>query len=110
MIASPDNDYTYDDLDRLTEVDYHNGEDEQFTYDKLGNREDVKMRDDSDVDYYVEDLVNQYAGIGAPPGHWKLNDKPGAYAADATNDYDGTIYSANWTGSGKFEDALILVN
>ena len=76
MIASPD-DYTYDDLDRLTEVDYHNGEDEQFTYDKLGNRETVKMREGGDVDYHVNDLVNQYAGIGAPPGHWKLNDKPG---------------------------------
>ncbi|MFC1782657.1 RHS repeat domain-containing protein [Planctomycetota bacterium] len=108
MTASPDNDYTYDDLDRLTQVVYHDDQDEQFTYDKLGNRENVKMRDGGDVDYYVNDLVNQYAGIGAPPGHWKLNDKPGAYAIDATNDYDGTIHSANWTDSGKFEDALIL--
>jgi len=85
--SSPDNDYTYDDLDRLVEVGYYNDEDEEFTYDKLGNRETVKMRKGGDVDYQVNDLVNQYAGIGAPPGHWKLNDKPGGYAIDATNDY-----------------------
>ncbi|KPK74646.1 MAG: hypothetical protein AMJ79_13515, partial [Phycisphaerae bacterium SM23_30] len=58
--ASPDNDYTYDDLDRLTQVDYHNGEDEQFDYDKLGNRESVTLRDDSEEDYAVNYLTNRY--------------------------------------------------
>jgi len=44
LIASPDNDYTYVNLDRLVEVGYYNDEDEEFTYDKLGNRETVKMQ------------------------------------------------------------------
>ncbi|MFC1783126.1 hypothetical protein ACFL02_06030 [Planctomycetota bacterium] len=59
-IASPDNDYTYDDLDRLTQVDYHDSEDEQFTYDKLGNRENVNLRDGTDQDYAINYSTNRY--------------------------------------------------
>ncbi|MFC1783878.1 LamG domain-containing protein, partial [Planctomycetota bacterium] len=75
----------------------------------MGNREFVNLRDESDEDYEVDELMNQYESIiGELPVHWKFNKGTGTIALDATGDYDGTIYSANWTDSGKFEDALIL--
>ena len=63
LTVIPDNQYTYDDLDRLTEADYLIGlltEDEQFTYDKLGNRENVNLRDGTNQDYAVNYLTNRY--------------------------------------------------
>ena len=44
----------------MIEVDYHNGEDEQFDYDKLGNREFVTLRDESVETYAVNYLTNRY--------------------------------------------------
>jgi len=106
--ASPDNDYTYDTLDRVIEADYHDGQDEQFDYDKLGNRESVNMRDGGDVVYEVDSLVNRYERIGWPAGHWKLDDDAAnTVVADSSgNENTGTASTdtENLTTDGKVGD------
>jgi len=58
----PDNSFTYDDLDRLTRVDYlsEQNDNEQFTYDDLGNRTEVDLRDGSTDTYARNELTNRY--------------------------------------------------
>jgi len=63
--ASPDNDYTYDDLDRLTDVTYHDSDTEWFDYDKLGNRVEAKHRDSQgELTYARNSLTNRYDSEG----------------------------------------------
>ena len=51
-------------MDRLVQVDYLDGEDEEFDYDKLGNRESIKNRDDETVTYAINYLTNRYDAEG----------------------------------------------
>ena len=46
-----DNDYTYDKLDRLTDIDYHEGGDEGFACDKPGNRTGTQDLREGTEDY-----------------------------------------------------------
>jgi len=65
--STPDNEYTYDNLDRVTQAEYLVGVqtvDEEFTYDDLGNRTSVELRDDSTEDYAVNNLTNRYNADG----------------------------------------------
>ena len=47
--AAPDNDFTYDDLNRLTAVEYldDSQDTESFTMDNLGNRTSAVLRDET---------------------------------------------------------------
>jgi RHS repeat-associated protein len=88
--ASPDNIYTYDDLDRLVEADYLVGvltQDEQFTYDDLGNRITLNNRAGNDV-VYAHNVANEYTSIG---GTNVSHDAAGNLSADPngyTYEYD----------------------
>ncbi|MFC1739701.1 hypothetical protein ACFL1G_11755 [Planctomycetota bacterium] len=62
--GDPDTDFTYDNLDRLTEADYGiDSTDEVFTIDDLGNRDTVNLRSGSDEDYDIDELTNRYEEI-----------------------------------------------
>ena len=61
--STPDNEYTYDNLDRVTQAEYLVGVqtvDEEFAYDDLGNRTSVELRDDNTETYAVNNLTNRY--------------------------------------------------
>ncbi len=61
----PYNQYTYDDLDRLTAVTYHDSDTEAFNMDDLGNRDgNQTLRDDGTVNFTVDDDTNRYTSIG----------------------------------------------
>ncbi|MHC4867564.1 MAG: RHS repeat domain-containing protein [Planctomycetota bacterium] len=62
--GDPCTDFTYDRLDRLTIAEYGIGDNnEVFTIDDLGNRDNVNMRDGSDVNYVIDDLTNRYETV-----------------------------------------------
>ncbi|KPK72483.1 MAG: hypothetical protein AMJ79_15710, partial [Phycisphaerae bacterium SM23_30] len=63
-MASPDNDYTYDNLDRLTDIDYHDGTDEGFACDKLGNRSGEQNLREGMENYSVDSATNRYNNAG----------------------------------------------
>ncbi|MHC4867831.1 MAG: hypothetical protein ACYTEX_27485, partial [Planctomycetota bacterium] len=53
--GDPCMDFTYDRLDRLTIAEYGiQDNNEVFTIDDLGNRDNVNMRDGSDVNYVID--------------------------------------------------------
>ncbi|MCK4292071.1 MAG: hypothetical protein KAY65_02655 [Planctomycetes bacterium] len=63
--SDPCTDFTYDDLSRLTQVDYGiEDNNEIFTIDDLGNRDNVNIRDGNDVDYSIDNLTNRYNSVG----------------------------------------------
>ena len=64
--ASPDNDYTYDTLDRVVDVDYHDDSAESFTYDKLGNRIEAQLRgkEGPPLTYARNAVTNRYDDDG----------------------------------------------
>ena len=64
MIASPDNDYGYDDLNRLVTVDYIDGTDEGFACDKLGKRAGQQDLREGTEDYSVDSATNRYNSVG----------------------------------------------
>jgi len=62
----PCTNFTYDNLDRLTEAEYDIGDNnEAFTMDKLGNREKVNVKSGADVNYAVDELTNRYKSVGS---------------------------------------------
>jgi RHS repeat-associated protein len=55
-----------DDLDRLTDVTYHDSDTEAFVMDALGNRTgNQTLREDGTVNFTVDSLTNRYTSIGA---------------------------------------------
>ena len=57
--------FSYDNLDRLTDVDYGiDVTDEVFAMDMLGNRTSVDVRDGNTVTYDVDSLTNRYDSVG----------------------------------------------
>jgi RHS repeat-associated protein len=63
--GDPYNEYTYDDLDRLTDVTYHDSDTEAFVMDALGNRTgNQTLRDDGSVNFTVDSATNRYTAIG----------------------------------------------
>ncbi|MBE0535692.1 MAG: hypothetical protein IH624_08475 [Phycisphaerae bacterium] len=58
--GEPYNEYTYDDLDRLTDVTYHSAETEMFNMDNLGNRTSVVKRDTAVDTYALDSATNRY--------------------------------------------------
>ena len=66
----PANDYDYDDLDRLTGIEYltNQADVESFTMDTLGNRTgDQTLRGDSTVDFTIDSATNRYSSVGGNP-------------------------------------------
>ncbi|MCP4711149.1 MAG: RHS repeat protein, partial [Planctomycetes bacterium] len=63
--STPDNDYTYDTMDRLTKVDYLDSLSEEFDYDKLGNRESIVDKDDETITYAIDYETNRYDESGS---------------------------------------------
>jgi len=59
-----DNNYTYDNLDRLTDIDYHDETDEGFACDKLGNRTGTQDLREGTEDYSVDSATNRYNSVG----------------------------------------------
>ena len=57
--------YTYDTLDRVVDVDYHDDSEESFTYDKLGNRIEAQHRNKQGTLTYARNAVtNRYDATG----------------------------------------------
>lgn len=85
--------YTYDSLNRLTQVDYGNGSKEEFSYDPAGNR--LSLTVEAPTDYYCDNdtdghislsLSGTCTGNGCNPQGCQIT--PG----DDCNDSDNTIY------------------
>ena len=53
--------YKYDEIYRLTSVDYNDGNSTSYTYDSLGNRTDVN---DGSSTSYSRNELNQYTSVG----------------------------------------------
>jgi len=88
--STPDNEYTYDTLDRLTRAEYLVGvqtQNEDFVYDKLGNRTTLK-HNGTDVARYQHNDVNEYTYIGLASGTNVTHDNAG----NMTGDHDGYTY------------------
>lgn len=88
--GSPYNQYTYDNLDRLTEADYLVGlltEDETFGMDDLGNRTTVNLRSGVDQVYTTDtpNLTNRYTAVDGQPLDYDAS-------GNLTQDYDGYRY------------------
>ena len=67
--GDPYNEYTYDDLDRLTDADYlvDSGtpdREDSFVMDGLGNRTGDQTLSDDAVNFTVQSLTNRYTSIG----------------------------------------------
>ncbi|NLH18279.1 MAG: hypothetical protein GX455_17025, partial [Phycisphaerae bacterium] len=59
---------SYDNLDRLTGVTYHDSDSEAFGMDDLGNRDgNQTLRDAGTVSFLVDDDTNRYTSIGGNP-------------------------------------------
>jgi len=54
----------FDDLNRLTTVDYIDATDEEFTYDKIGNRTGIQDLRIGTENYVVDPNTNRYDGVG----------------------------------------------
>lgn len=88
--GSPYNQYTYDNLDRLTEADYLVGlltEDETFGMDDLGNRTTVNLRSGVDQVYTTDtpNLTNRYTAVDFVALDYDA-------AGNLTQDHDGYHY------------------
>ena len=99
-ISDPYNEYSYDDLDRLTGVTYHDSDTEAFNMDDLGNRDgNQTLRDDGTVNFVVDDDTNRYTSIG---GNSISHDDAGNLTADK----DGYTYEYDYENRVvKIEDS-----
>ena len=89
-LGDPYNEYSYDDLDRLTDVTYHDSETEAFVMDALGNRTgNQTLRDDGTVNFTVDSATNRYTAIG---GSSISHDEAG----NLTVDKDGYQYTYDY--------------
>jgi RHS repeat-associated protein len=87
-MPTPANDYDYDDLDRLTDVEYLSNQSdvENFAMDALGNRTgNQTLRDEGTVNFTVQSSTNRYTSIGG--GSISHDD-----AGNLTVDKDGYEY------------------
>ncbi|MBN1124404.1 MAG: hypothetical protein JXA82_05295 [Sedimentisphaerales bacterium] len=88
--GDPYNQYSYDALDRLTGVTYHDSDTEAFAMDDLGNRDgNQTLRDDGTVNFVVDDDTNRYTSIG---GHSITHDDAG----NMTQDRQGYRYQYDY--------------
>ncbi len=92
--GDPYNEYTYDDLDRLTDAEYlvdggTPDREDSFVMDGLGNRTGSQTLSDDTVSFTVESLTNRYTSIG---GHSISHDDAG----NLTVDKDGYKYSYDY--------------
>jgi RHS repeat-associated protein len=88
--SDPCNEFTYDNLDRLTMAEYGVDEtNEIFTMDDLGNRDLVNLRDDSNEDYVIDNITNRYTSVGGDNLEY---DKAG----NLTKDKDGYEYEYDY--------------
>ena len=88
--GGPDVDFSYDNLDRLTLVDYGiDDTNEVFTMDDLGNRDVVAVRSGDDEDYIIDANTNRYASIDS-------NDLTYDVAGNLTKDKDGYLYNYDY--------------
>ena len=62
--SDPYNDYDYDGLDRLTDVVYHNTDEDTYVMDDLGNRSGTNTLRDANVSYTADNETNEYTNIG----------------------------------------------
>ncbi len=87
--GTPHNEYTYDDLDCLTDVTYHDSDTEAFSMDTLGNRTNVTKRDTNTDTYALDSATNRYDNSTGGP-----YDVTCAYddAGNMTGDKDGYVY------------------
>ena len=80
------NQYGYDDIDRLTNVTYHNSDTESFVMDDLGNRTgNQTLRGEGTVNFAVDTLTNRYTAIDSNPLDYDD-------AGNLTQDKDGYRY------------------
>jgi RHS repeat-associated protein len=86
--------YTYDELYRLTNVDYNDGNTTSYVYDGLGNRTEVN--ESSTANGYSSNNLNQYTSIitYANIAHWRLDDN-----ADSTAVVDSSGNGRHGTAS-----------
>jgi RHS repeat-associated protein len=84
-------DYSYDDLDRLILVEYDITEEsnEVFTIDDLGNRDNVNVRDGTNINYVIDEYTNRYDSVDG-------NNLAYNEAGDLTTDKNGYIYEYDY--------------
>ncbi len=88
--GSPYNEYTYDTIDRLTAVAYHNSDTEGFVMDDLGNRDgNQTLRQEGTVPFAVNPLTNRYTAIASHPLDYDA-------AGNLTQDKDGYQFSYDY--------------
>ncbi|MBN1125490.1 MAG: hypothetical protein JXA82_10815 [Sedimentisphaerales bacterium] len=92
--GDPYNEYTYDDLERLTDVTYHDSDTEAFVMDDLGNRAgNQTLREDGTINFTVDSSTNRYTTIG---GSSMSHDDAGNLSVDKdgyqyTYDYENRV-------------------
>jgi len=78
--------YAYDDLDRVSNVPYHDSQTETFNMDNLGNRDgNQALRDEGTVNFTVDPATNRYSSVGG-------NSISHDFAGNLTIDKDGYEY------------------
>jgi YD repeat-containing protein len=85
--------YTYDNLNRLTGVDYGNGSTEQYSYDAAGNR--LSLSVEAPTDYYCDNDSDGHISLlasGTCAGNGCIPQGCQTTAGDDCNDNDNTIY------------------
>ena len=95
--ADTDDEFGYDDLNRLIEATYSvmsdpnltQLEDEEFDYDKLGNRDGVQYLREGTENYSVDSATNRYDSVG---GNSLTNDD----ARNLTGDPKGNEYKYDY--------------
>ena len=105
--AAPVSSYGYDDLSRLTGVEYFSNpsDSEAFDYDLLGNRESVGLRSGATQNYAVNEVNNQYNSINSAAlsydaaGNLIEDDKGYSYKWDHEN-HLLAVYKDKWHNSG----------
>jgi len=92
--GDPYNEYSYDDLDRLIGVTYHDTDAEAFVMDDLGNRTgDQTLRADGTVPFNVDAATNRYTHIDvAEPWTSQNQNVFHDEAGNMTGDKDGYVY------------------
>jgi len=100
----PYNAYTYDDLDHLTDVTYHDSDTEAFVMDALGNRTgDQTLREDGAVNFTVDSATNRYTAIG---GNSISHDEAGNLTVDKEGyqypyDYENRVVKIEDSSSSR---------
>ena len=95
----PYNEYSYDDIDRVTGITYLDSDTESFVMDDLGNRAgNQTLRDDGTVNFAVDTETNRYTSVG---GHNLAYDAAG----NLTTDKDGYQFAYDYENRiTKIED------